>query len=124
MTILKYRPNKPDQDAYKLTMNYDQIMVISKLLNHVRLGLTGEFSKAAFELINAIETCDPSMLDEASKWVALTVSIDDINGEEHPVHMRYGDDPIFDLELQPPGFGNHDDPSFDDDPTVGEFIVQ
>ena len=120
MTKLKFNLKT---EEYKLTINHDQIMLISKLLGYVRLGANSDYSQAAFELLNAIEHCDPSMPDEASEWISLVVSIDDINGEEHPIYMRDGDNPIFDLDPQSPSCRNHDDPSFDDT-TVGEFIAQ
>ena len=73
MAKLKYKKN---EDAYRLTLSEQEILVISKILSNTRLGSpdgTNEYERAAFDIVRAIEKNAPDLLDSSCMMIRMEV---------------------------------------------------
>ena len=81
-------------DTFNLIVDENELLLISALLNRVRLGGSNVYSEAAFTLMQGIEQDYAEFLDDSNRLVGLNIIVED---DDSVLLTMDGDIAIFEL---------------------------
>jgi len=90
---LKYNEEK---DRYRLHLTHDELVLIAKMVSHIRLGTDDKYSEAAFGIGNAISEFDCGIDDEAMSDITFRVGVENADGDDYVVVLN-GEDCVIDV---------------------------
>jgi hypothetical protein len=101
----KLKMKDEGQYSYSLKLDYTELLLISKLVSHIRLGDDNEYSDAAGNLCEAISKYEESIHDAAMDEIGFNIVLENEHGET--VALLDGSDSIIEV------YSNYDEDLFD-----------